>query len=190
MAWLVVFLCVELPAAAKESGTGAVKTLSRHVWKWLDRWWKVGIFVAFWVSLGLHLIPQIKATVVPVAVFGAALGLVIAWSEFFGSSGPAVEGQVGWIKSVAGKVWGGLKGAGGWALKRGPLWSALLQGAAAVVPGAAGVLGIVAAAVAGASGGTVDQQTVALVSDLLTKGLLLIGAVRKFWALARPQLLK
>ncbi len=183
--WLLAFLCIELPAAASERGTSAVKTLSRHVWSWLDTWWKVAIFLAFWVSLGLHLAPGIKASVVPVEVFGAALGFVIVWSAFHA---PAEGGRVGWLKTFAGKVGGWLKGGGAWLLRRGPLWSSLLVGASVVIPGAAPILRALAAALAGASGGSVDQQTVEAFGAVISGALLLLGAVRKFWRIAKPVL--
>lgn len=155
MAWLIAFLCIELPAAASERGTNAAKTLSRHIWAWLDEWWEVVALVGFLVSLLLHLVPAIKLSVMYLVVFGVGLGVAIVRSTFFenGPASPAEgkEASVGWLKGVGG--WLKRAGAATWTFvkKRGPIATNVI-GAAAIVWPQLGVLSAAATALLGRGG--------------------------------------
>jgi hypothetical protein len=62
IAWLALFVVIEIPAAIKEHGSvAALKTLSRHVWFWFDGWKERVIFGAFWVATGAHLVGHASA---------------------------------------------------------------------------------------------------------------------------------
>jgi hypothetical protein len=80
LAWLGMFLVLELPAAKGEA-PGTVKTLSRHFWRrWFPRpYQRVGILLAVGVALALHL--SLEAPVPPFVVLGAWMGATIAWVE-------------------------------------------------------------------------------------------------------------
>lgn len=82
VAWLIAFLCLEIPAAVSERGDEErrAKTLSRNVWAWFNTRPERAVFLAFWVALGAHFLAG--TTVVPVVVFGAGVAFVIgrdAW---------------------------------------------------------------------------------------------------------------
>jgi hypothetical protein len=81
MAWLVVFLCIEIPAAIKRKGA----TLSEHVWKWFgirtkDKGyrWKRLVLAGFLIALSCHFV--LDTSSIPVAVGGAGVLVVIGMS--------------------------------------------------------------------------------------------------------------
>jgi hypothetical protein len=81
MAWLLVFLCIEIPAAIKRKGA----TLSEHVWKWFgirtkDKGyrWKRLVLAGFLIALSCHFV--LDTSSIPVAVGGAGVLVVIGMS--------------------------------------------------------------------------------------------------------------
>lgn len=94
------------------------------------------------------------------------------------------------MKSLLSKLWCGLKGAGQWTLRRGPLWSALITGAAIAFPAAAPVLTAIGGALGMVTGApsVSDPEMGKAFGELLAGGLLFVGALRKFWKIAKPML--
>ena len=83
LAWLLLFLAIELPAAVRERGEPrgkAWKTLSRHVWRWFPTWPRRAVFSSFWLALGAHFVFGASALWLLTAV---PLVGVIVYAEFF-----------------------------------------------------------------------------------------------------------
>ena len=83
IAWLLLFLAIELPAAVRERGTPrgkSWKTLSRHVWMWFPTWPRRAALAVFWTALGAHFVVDASAVWLLTAVPVVAL---IVWGEFF-----------------------------------------------------------------------------------------------------------
>ena len=83
LAWLLLFLAIELPAAVREHGEPsgkAWKTLSRHVWRWFPTWPRRAVLSAFWIALGAHFVFGASALWLLTAV---PLVGAIAYAEFF-----------------------------------------------------------------------------------------------------------
>jgi len=156
------------------------RTLSEHIWgRWFVEPWKRALFLLFWLECGIHFAFAGQgwfASGWAVAATASPVAALVIWRE----------------QDMFGKIWNWIKGAGSatgkFVLSHGPLWSSLLVGASVVVPGAAPILKSIAAAIAGMSGGSVDQGTVQSFGEVLSGALLLIGSLRKFWALLKPML--
>jgi hypothetical protein len=91
LAWLALFLAIELPAALRERA-GTVYTLSRHVWaRWAPRWWQRALVIAFGVEVfvwhfadsGAHWWSGGWA----VTALGAPVAALIVWRETWARSG-------------------------------------------------------------------------------------------------------
>lgn len=81
--WLTSFLAIEIPAAFNDEEDD---TLSEHVWMWIKGLLGIVSVIGLLISLFLHFIYH--ATVIPVIIFGAGLGVTIirwyrktAWRE-------------------------------------------------------------------------------------------------------------
>jgi hypothetical protein len=181
LCWAVAFVAIELTAAL--TTPEAAGTLSVTVWSvWFPTWWSRALLLVFWATVGVHFANRGRRWFsggAAVALTGLPVALVIAWRE----------------RAMLGKVWRALKvvgvkakAAGAWTLKRGPLVSSLLTGAALVIPGAGPVLKGLAGLVASQSGGAADPALVEAIGVAVNGALLLIGALRKVWALAGPLL--
>lgn len=163
------------------------RTFSEHIWgRWFDAAWKRTVFLVFWATVGIHFAfagQHWFASGGAVLVTAAPVAVLILWRERI------------LMRKVFGAIWngikkagGGLKSAGTFVLRRGPLVSALISGAAIAFPAAAPVLGTIGGLLSGATGGTAvtDPEVIKSFSELLAGGLLFIGSLRKFWALAKP----
>jgi hypothetical protein len=179
--WATVFLVIELTAAAMTPQASG--TLSVTVWDaWFPTWWSRTALLVFWATVGVHFATRGRkwfSSGAAVAITGLPVAVLIVMRE-----------ADMWRKILTGlkAVGSKLSGAGQWTLRRGPLVSSLLTGAALVFPQAAVVLRSAAGLVASQTGGAADQQLVEAIGVAFNGGLLLIGGLRKVWALARPML--
>lgn len=179
--WLVWSAAMLLDFAA--AAVRRKRTFSEHVWgRWFVEPWKRVVFLIFWQTCGVHFACAGRgwyASGYAVAITAAPVAALIAWRE------KAMWQRI-WsaLKTVGSK----LKGAGSYVARRGPLVSALLTGAAVAFPQASVALKTAAAVLAASSGGTVDQAVVQSFGEVLAGGLLLFGALRKFWSLSKPLL--
>lgn len=185
LAWILLFLAIELPAARRE-GPGTVRTLSRHVWaRWAPRQWQRAFFMLFGFEVFvLHFGDASRhwwSGGWAVALTGLPVGVLITWRER-----EMLKKVLSKLKVVGSWV----KGGGSWVLRRGPLWSSLLTGAAIAFPAAGPVLQAVAGALGIISGapGVTDPEVVKAFGALCAGGMLVLGALRKFLKLARPLL--
>ncbi len=97
------------------------------------------------------------------------------------------EAFVGWLKTLAGKVWGGLKKTGGWVAQHGPVFSSAILGVSFVVPALRPVAAALGAIMGGGSAAA-DPELSKAIGELLVGGIAILGTVRKVIALAKPKL--
>lgn len=173
--WIVAFLVIELTAVA--TTPQAAGTLSVTTWDvWFPNWWSMLILVAFLVTLILHFWFKGRrwwASGKAVAAMGLVPAAFIVWRN------------VDMLK----KIWGGLKKAGSFIMRRGPLVSSAIAGAALVFPQAAPILNAIAGIVsANVPSAAANPEAIKAIGEVVGGLLLLIGSIRKSWSLLKPML--
>lgn len=177
LALVAILLVGDLIAYWAGRGKGAGKTFSEHIWgRWFLWRWRRLVFLGSWVVVGVHFAVEGRTWygsgwMVALWLGADAVIIVLRELELAGK-----EVGMGWLK----KGLEGLKKAGGWVLRHGPVFSSAILGASFAFP----ALKPVAAALAGltAGGGQVDGELTKLIGELFLGVIAMIGVVRKVWA--------
>jgi hypothetical protein len=171
--WLAWGIALVADLVAAKMGHGS--TLSEHIWgRWFLWPWGRIVFLIFWLVCWFHFAFAGHGWLASgwmVAVWGLACGAIVAERE------ASLRGKEFGMGGIASKVWNGLKVAGGWVARHGPVFSSAILGVSFAFP----ALKPVAIALGGmlAGTGTSDPDLAKLVGELILGVISLLGVFRK-----------